>query len=146
MLVNRVFRTPVREIKPKEAVSTPRRSSRIRQKSGGQSDSAQSDASDTETSSQKKTATRKTAKKAVTLAPVDEEKEIIFSPPKRKLNILNPPQETRKPSIESLNFSYVLIKLISTRPSILQMLHRLFIYKLHIQTAQRKTNEKAIGH
>ena len=101
------FRTPVRELKPKEPVTTPRRSSRIRQKSGGQSDSAQSDTSDTEISSTRKSGTKKNAKKAVSLAPVQEGKEIVFSPPKRN-RLPVPPQDTRideTPSTESVNFS-----------------------------------------
>ena len=93
-----VFRTPVREIPvDDQPLSTPRRSSRIRKKSGGQSDSAQSD-SDSESTAKSRTVARGPA-----LIPVEEDKEIVFSPPRKKGNPEKEP--TTISEVESPNFS-----------------------------------------
>ena len=61
--------------------STPRRSSRIRQRSGSQSESGQSDA---ESEDGSKGNIEKPSQKVDPLPALEEDKEIVFSPPRSK--------------------------------------------------------------
>ena len=61
-----------------------RRSSRIRNNSGSSNAGSDSDASSSSSTSEVKRKTKKTARKKLELDPIQENKEVVFSPPRSK--------------------------------------------------------------